>query len=321
MTFFAPLTYGFSTTKIAALKAKLLSRSFYDEAIGTRSSDSIISLLSRTEYGPYLTRLSTHLSGTALVSAATQQRFSHLLRLLRKYLPKKDWHLYDAFSLRYEASNAKLVFSSWLKGKTFSDIANKIMPALYSEGRWESIYNSSNPLKVFSTLPLGKKLKERFRHREVDVGNFIEFSEALDDAVLEEQKLLKKSRTYEFLVKEIDIGNVLHIREGGDKRKLSREGRHPLSLLKSMDKNSSSFKRLLSYYNIEEGDSVPLAHMKAERAVYSRLASAFYTSVFSPDRVFMFFLLLEEEEKNLRKLVLSKELSLSREETAKVVMA
>lgn len=135
--------YLSANARIRAKEAKLLPREWFDQLAGFDSLDEIISLLTGTEYGPYLEG-ETGRSFFHIEACLLSRRLA-LEKELLPLLPSEARDLLISLSRRWDVRNLKTLARGKLQGMTPESLAEYLVPGgLLKEAAWNTLLEQNN---------------------------------------------------------------------------------------------------------------------------------------------------------------------------------
>ncbi len=347
-TITGPHRYGNVSAKVSGMKSKLLKERDYIDLASVKNVEAVAEMLLRMDsYKKQLEAAFQHGKPTSeAIEEAANKRLSEVVEKLKLHFKGKDAELYKLFIKRYDILSAKVFFGELIKGRKPEEICPKMVCGTLNKEDWLEIVKSEAPLKAFmrkvfgnsGSNEAGKVSKLDVDMKTLNADNFVKLAEALDTLYLEELKdKAARSKAFQLLLYEADIQRLLLVVKMQSNNAKPDEFKEALDEIKAgllskrafiqAFKDKKRLKELLKLFGIEgkagenEGqENMAELYHKIKRQVAKQNKHTYSMTYFSIDRTLTFLLLLEEEIKNIKRIVVAKQLGMSKEDVLKSIV-
>ena len=328
ITIEGPQRYGAVSAKVSALRSEMLREGNYIDMASVKTVEGLVQLLLNTAYKPFLEPLLSSCNNLpACITKTVNARFSYLIQKLFPFFKGRDAAIYRQFVKRYDIMSAKVALAGKLRGKSFEEVEQSLIFGLLNVEDWKRMLSSERP---FSSVAKGLGLDSKYagivesaKDKEAAFTRFVGELERSFYGAVKRGRLYESSLAFSYLMLQLDVSNVLLVararKEGWSEAEL-REALHgsETGFLREEEliaayKDESRLNRLLRPYGMDAGGEPVELYKAMQKTLSARKKKLYSMKYFSVDRTLMFFLLMEEEAKNIKKLVLAKELGLSKE--------
>ena len=351
------MSYGYSNSRVRALKGLLLTKPQLLELLKVNSLNSVIELLQKSGYGPDLVSSAALSTGLSLFESALSKNFSRNISKLIKITPKKDFAVISALLVKFDLTNLKTLMHARKSRKSFSQVRSYLFPVGgISEVEFQRILSCderslasevfrtkfgkfiSLQSKVDSSVSSGVSLfksslrsSDAFLQNEPLIDGFIY---TLIDSALESSTSKGMELIRSLLVWEIDIKNsliVLRMRSKGldfsaikkvliPSGSVSESFAFRLFEAKEHQTVISVLKTKFSDLSISNYIELSELEIALEKNLNVQKSKAFHRSILSAAVIAGFVFLKETEVSNLRKIAVSKEFGLENEKVEKMIV-
>lgn len=338
------LKYGFSNSRVKAMKGLLLSAAALDELIKVSTIDAMVELLQRTDYRNDLLAHSMDYSGSELIELAAGSNFVRLVSKVKAFAPKSDVGAVKALLRKWDLLNLRTIVNAKRIDKSYDEVKPFIFPVgdlssddfeRIAKADKDQIFNEIRKTQLgtemlsSSTALFSKNMWDTFRNALKNLNTYRQVETILDaytylfmDMALREVPGRDVADIRRILKKEIDAKNILIIERlklhGFSREKIEnyliKGGTMSKAFIRSLidakdlsaalNLAKSKFRKLV----LKEGQ-ITLSELEIaiEKALAAEKVLAFHRSVLSIGVVLGFLLLKEEELNNLRKIAKGKE--------------
>lgn len=349
--------YGYSNSRVRALKGLLLEKPQLLELLKVSSLDSVMELLQKSGYSSDLTSSAALNSGLTLFETALSKNFSRNISKILKFTPKKDFAAISSLLVKFDLTNLKTLMHARKSKKSFSQVQQYLINVGgISESEFQRILMCDErnlAAEVFRTkfgkfVSLQSKSDSRFssglsllRSSLRSANSFLQNENLIDgfiysliDGALENSTSKGMDVIRSLLVWEIDIKNamiVLRMRsKGADFSKIKKvlipsgsvSESFAFRLFDSKEHQSvvSVLKSKFSDLSISNFHELSELEIALEKNLNVQKSKAFHRAMLSAAVIAGFVFLKETEVSNLRKIAVSKEFGLEKEKVENMIV-
>ncbi len=351
------ISYGYSNSRVRALKGLLLAKPQLIELLKVTSLDSVMELLHKSGYSSDLASSAALNSGLTLFENALSTNFSRNISKILKFTPKKDFSSISSLLVKFDLTNLKTLMHARKSKKSFSSIQQYLVSVGgISESEFQRILMCDDrnlSAEVFRTkfgkfISLQSKSDSRFssgvsmlRNSLRSASTFLQNENLIDgfiysliDGALESSSSKGMDIIRSLLVWEIDIKNsliVLRMRSKGldfsaikkvliPSGSVSESFAFRLFEAKEHQTVISVLKTKFSDLSISNYIELSELEIALEKNLNVQKSKAFHRSILSAAVIAGFVFLKETEVSNLRKIAVSKEFGLENEKVEKMIV-
>lgn len=350
------ISYGYSNSRVRALKGLLLSKPQFMELLKVNSLDSVMELLQKSGYSSDFSAGAALSSGLTLFELALSRNFSRNISKILKFAPKKDFAAISSLLVKFDLINLKTLIHARKSKKPYSQIQQYLLSVGgISESEFQRILSCDErnlSSEVFRTnfgkfILLQSKTDSRFsrgvsllRESLKNSSEFLKNENLIDgfiysliDSALEtsskDMSLIRSLLSWEVDLKNAMI--VLRMRSKGiDFSKIKKvlipsgsvSESFAFKIFEAKEHQSvvSVLKNKFSDLAISNYSELSELEIALEKNLNVQKSKAFHRSILSSAVIAGFIFLKETEVSNLRKIAVSKEFGLTNEKVENMIV-
>ncbi len=350
------LKYGYSNSRVKAMKGLFIDPNTLDELLRVRTVDGMIELLQRTSYKEDFAGEGGY-TGSQVIEIASARNFSRTVGKILRLAPKEDLPAVRALLRKWDILNMKTIIHAKMQGVGYRELK----PYLFAVGglpeseceqimkaEGEELFNELKKTELgremlsVSTAAFSRHMREIFNNALKNMNTFVQVESILDaytylfmDKGLTEVGGREIEAIRKILRKEIDAKNILIVERL--KRYNFEKGEIEKYLIKGGTLKPSFIERLADAQDTqavvpliksrfrkleikEGGMSLVDLETALEKALAAEKTAAFHRSLLSIGVVLGFILLKETEMHNIRKIAKAKEFNIPEDEVRNMLV-
>jgi V/A-type H+-transporting ATPase subunit C len=330
-----PLYYGYSNTRVKAMKANMLSKEKINEILQMENLSQIIALLLKTDYKEDIEEFGGLNIYTNLIDFALNKHIARTVEKLIRITPKREKEVIEKLLVKLDLYNLKLILYSKATNKSYDSIrkyiieSSKIPNIIIKEALEQSTLDDAIN-KLIKKTPY-KKILESIKEIYKKSNNIEEVEEIVDRYFFEEfgknAKIIEKYsiNAAKIIAMDVEIRNLLMLIRS-KKYNLSEEQLKqlliPYGITKTKEllyiyENSKDLKELINniksfdlreVFNKYEKENKRLLtfEISMKNQLFKKIKILLAHEVLSIGTIIYFFYLKEREVLNLRIIINSK---------------
>jgi len=342
-----PLHYGYSNTRVQAMKASILSAETIKELMQAKEIPLAISLLLKTDYKEDIEKFGGANIKMDLIDFVLNRNIARTIEKLIKITPKEEQNIIERFAMRWDLYNLKLALYSKAEGKSYDSIkkyiveSKRISNLTIKEALEQPNFNEAINMLIAKT-PY-RKILENVKEIYKRSGNIVEVQDAMDryffaDFGKNAEDIKKYNLNSAKVIKmDIEIRNILMMIRL-KKYNLPKENLKPLLIpygvtdvksLLSIYENSRDIKELINNIKsfdlkdalnkYEENGRLLVFEIYMRNKFYKKVNSLLSHLVLSLGVIINFFYLKESEVLTLRTIINSKRYEINEKDMGEIV--
>ncbi|MGC8648929.1 MAG: V-type ATPase subunit [Candidatus Micrarchaeia archaeon] len=330
-----PLHYGYSNTRVKAMKANMLSKEKINEILQMKDLSEIIALLLKTDYQEDIEEFGGLNTNISLIDFALNKHIARIIKKLIKITPKEEKEIIEKLAIRWDLYNLKLIVYSKATDKNYDLIkeyiieSNKISKIIIKEALEQPTFNDTiNELikktpykKILETIKEMYKKSESMEEVENEIDRYF-FEEFGKNAEIIKRYNVNAAKIIEM---DVEIRNILMLIRS-KKYNLSEEQLKQLLIpygitntkelmriyensndLKELINNIKSFDLRDAFNKYEQKDKrLLIFEINMKNQLFRKINVLLAHEVLSIGTIIYFFYLKEREVLTLRTIINSK---------------
>ncbi len=311
--------------KISALKSKLLDEQFYSEASSLNGINSFIDLLMKTHYKRYLDKFLYKYKELELIDIATTNRFSTIIKLLRKSIPYNN--TYEEFISQWDILSLKAFIIEKINERDWNEIAPYLI-----EGK-ETI----NTYKRMFYMDLNKGLRLHYIGKAIISIKTSELPKFLNKMLIDFAKTNNYTLYYSLLLDYIFFKQMYKFMKKTRSKILKNYTRKMLVtksylLQKRLEsRNIHDDVREITGCNIKDKEFEEMEKINKDKNIYDieleldrilakKIRQNYPKSVMKIDKLYFYLMMLDIELKNIHRIGVGLRLRMGKEKIREVII-
>jgi V/A-type H+-transporting ATPase subunit C len=340
------LRYGYSNTRVKAMKSKMLSKEIIDEIAQLNNISQAVALLFKTDYKDNIEMFGGADIETSLIDFALNQNLSDTADRLIRITPTNAKAIISSIVSKWDMYNIKLIIYAKTSNKKYEDIKEFIIKSknisdiiIKDSLSQNSFYDTTNELSLKTPY---KKLMIMINEIYKKTGNIDDTQDIIDKYFFTEfSKIVpllgrESKESAKIISFDIEIRNVLmlirakiyNLDESKLKELLIPNSTTSISKLITIYSESKNLKELTEriesfnlteVYNKYEKPSLLDFEIEMKKTFFRKINSLMTRSVLSIGAIIGFYYLKEREILILRTLIKSKNYNLKSNEIKEMI--